>query len=345
MEFFPQLLQQRNKLRGTPHFSLLLAIALPIGVLIAVHGNITILGDMYAFGLLGAFTLTCLGLDIVRGRERKAARAKRVSSQSTTRELHHDDAGSVNNALKGTTPLTLAPASSPEETGTPGISAEGATPSPYTGRMVLDLWHTCKFYLGLLTTALVVLAWTTNLVAKPLATIFGGSVTLLGMGIASFNYAHKKQEGHVPVPITHVEEYLPGSLLAVLLADNTHNEAVMHAAIDNADGKPVTFLYLGQAKTSQAPRLFEFHDPYYDDQQARSTFGKAEHLARKAKIPRRFLYRQQEPGATQRIWRVIHPRDLVISPENASQLEQINPDRIRYEVTADGSVAHFLKSW
>lgn len=25
-----------------------------------------------------------------------------------------------------------------------------------------------------------------------------------------------------------------------------------------------------------APRLFEFHDPYYDDQQARKTFGKAE---------------------------------------------------------------------
>jgi len=48
--------------------------------------------------------------------------------------------------------------------------------------MVLDLWHTCKFYLGLLTTALVVLAWTTKLVAKPMATLFGGSVTLLGMG-------------------------------------------------------------------------------------------------------------------------------------------------------------------
>ncbi|HZR39847.1 MAG TPA: APC family permease [Ktedonobacteraceae bacterium] len=345
MEFFPQFIQQRNKLRGTPHFSILLAIALPIGVLIAVHGNITILGDMYAFGLLGAFTLTCLGLDIVRGRERKAARAERVSSQSTTKELHHDISGTVNNALKGIPPSTLASASSPEGTGAPGISADGATPSPYTGRMVLDLWHTCKFYLGLLTTALVVLAWTTNLVAKPLATIFGGSVTLLGMGIAYFNYARKKQEGHVPVPITHVEEYLPGSLLAVLLADNTHNAAVIHAAIDNADGKPVTFLYLGQAKTAQAPRLFEFHDPYYDDQQARSTFGKAEHLAQKAKLPRRFIYKLQEPGAIQRIWQAVHPRDLVISSENASQLEQINPDRIRYEVTSDGSVAHFLKSW
>jgi hypothetical protein len=178
-----------------------------------------------------------------------------------------------------------------------------------------------------------------------MATIFGGSVTLLGMGIASFTYSRQKQQGHVPVPITHVEEHLPGSILAVLMADNMHNEAVIHAAIDNANGKPVTFLYLGQAKAYQAPRLFEFHDPYYDDQQARSTFGKAEHLAQKAKIARRFVYRQQEPDAIARIWQVVHPRDLVISSENASLLEEINPDRIRYEMTPNGRIAHLLKSW
>lgn len=44
----------------------------------------TILGDLYAFGLLGAFTLTCVGLDIVRRRERKAARAERLFSQAAT---------------------------------------------------------------------------------------------------------------------------------------------------------------------------------------------------------------------------------------------------------------------
>src|SRR5213080_5272617 len=51
MEFFPKFVQQRNKLRGTPHFSILLAIAIPICVLIVVQGNITVLGDLYAFGL------------------------------------------------------------------------------------------------------------------------------------------------------------------------------------------------------------------------------------------------------------------------------------------------------
>jgi len=64
-------------------------------------------------------------------------------------------------------------------------------------------------------------------------------------------------------------------MLAVLMPDTTHNEAVIRSAIQNAQGKPVTFLYLGHATTYQATRLFEYHDPYYDDQQARSTFGNA----------------------------------------------------------------------
>jgi amino acid transporter len=344
MEFFPKFVQQRNTLRGTPHFSILLAIAIPICVLIAVKGAITVLGDLYAFGLLGAFTLTCVGLDIVRRRERKAARAERVSSQSRTSGL--PNSATANETLKDTTTTTEASASPFEGIGTRRVPANLPSPSPYTGRMVLNFWHTCKFYLGLLTTALVLLAWTTNLVAKPMATIFGGSVTLLGMGIAFFTYARKKQQGHVPVPITHVEEHLlPGSILAVLMADNTQNDAVIRSAIDNAHGKPVTFLYLGHARAYKAPRLFEFHDPYYDDQQARQTFGTAEHLAQKAKIARRFVYRLQEPEVVERIWQVVHPRDLVISPENTSLLEEINPDHIRYEVTPDGRVAHLLKSW
>src|SRR6266700_3652676 len=74
MEFFPQFLLKRNALRGTPHYSIALATIVPILVLLAVRGNINILGDMYAFGLLGAFSLTCLGMDIVRYRQRKYRR-------------------------------------------------------------------------------------------------------------------------------------------------------------------------------------------------------------------------------------------------------------------------------
>src|SRR5438270_8264753 len=81
MEFFPAFVLQRNKLRGTPHYSIALATFVPLAVLILVRGDIIILGDMYAFGLLGAFTLTCLGLDLVRYRERRAIRAKRYQPE------------------------------------------------------------------------------------------------------------------------------------------------------------------------------------------------------------------------------------------------------------------------
>ena len=75
--FFPEFVMKRNKLRNTPHNAIILATSIPIFILILVLGNIVILGDMYAFGLLGAFTLTCLGLDIVRSRDRKAGEGLR----------------------------------------------------------------------------------------------------------------------------------------------------------------------------------------------------------------------------------------------------------------------------
>src|SRR5437588_9351076 len=73
MDFFPAFVLRRNKLRGTPHYSIALATGIPIALLVLVRGNINILGDMYAFGLLGAFTVTCVGLDIIRYRERGVA--------------------------------------------------------------------------------------------------------------------------------------------------------------------------------------------------------------------------------------------------------------------------------
>lgn len=335
MEFFPEFIQRRNKLRGTPHFSLLLAVAIPISVLLVARGAITVLGDLYAFGLLGAFALTCVGLDIVRRRERKAAYVARAASRSVTRSLPWNDASFPTSEVSTGPTIAQASALVYQETDARKASANGPDSSLYTGRRVLSPWQTCKFYLGLLTTALVILAWTTNLIAKPMATIFGGSVTLLGMGIAFFNYIRQKRQGHVSVPITHAEEHLPGSTLAVLMSDETLNEAVIHTALQNAHGQPVTFLYLSHTQTSSVPRWFELHDPYYDDQAARHTFSRAEHLAQKAKIARRFVYRQQEPSTLEHIWQAIHPHDLIISSENRSLIEEINPDRIRYEVTSD----------
>jgi hypothetical protein len=211
--------------------------------------------------------------------------------------------------------------------------------------MMLNTWYTVKFYIGLLTTALVVTAWITNLVAKPLATAFGGTVTIVGMGIAYFNYERHRREDHVPVAVTQNEEYLPGSTLAVLMPESELNDAVIHSALTHANGKPVVFLYLGSGHPGPTPRLFEFHDPYYDDEQAKKTFGRAEHLAQKSKVKRLYLYRLQEPHAIEQVWRIVHPYDSVIAAEHASRIQDINPDRIRFEVTPEGKVAHLLKRW
>lgn len=296
MDFFPSFILHRNTLRGTPHYSILLATGIPILILIFVLGQINILGDLYAFGLLGAFSLTCIGVDIVRFREHRLAR-----------------------------------------------STMGHIPS---GKGRKHLWHGINFWLGILTTVLVIIAWSTNLITKPHATAFGGSVAIVGMIIAYFNHRRHKQRGYVLVVHTHAAERMPDSILAVLTANNGHNKAVMRSAIDEANGKPIVFLYVGAPpEPRKAPRMFELVDPYLDDQKAREIFGQAEALAQKAKIVRRFVYQQQVPGGVSRIWKVIHPHDTVIAAEETPEIEDINPDRIRYEMTPDGKVAHLLKQW
>jgi amino acid transporter len=113
--FLPKPILARNRTFGTPHIAIAITTAVPVAVVIATQGEMVLLGDMYAFGLLGAFVLSSLGLDVMRWRLRRRGP---------------------------------------------------------------------NFYLGLFTTAMVSLAWAVNLFAKPLATLFGGSVTLIGMAIA-----------------------------------------------------------------------------------------------------------------------------------------------------------------
>jgi amino acid transporter len=113
--FLPRPLLVRNRTFGTPHVAIAITTAVPVAVVVATQGQMVLLGDMYAFGLLGAFMLSSFGLDVIRWR------------------LHR----------RG--------------------------PS---------------FYLGLFTTAMVLGAWGINFFAKPLATLFGGSVTLFGMAVA-----------------------------------------------------------------------------------------------------------------------------------------------------------------
>jgi amino acid transporter len=71
MGFLPRVLEHRNRARRTPHWAVLAAVALPVVIIIASQGSVTLLGDLYAFGLLGTFVLTCVSLDVVRWREYK----------------------------------------------------------------------------------------------------------------------------------------------------------------------------------------------------------------------------------------------------------------------------------
>lgn len=350
MEFFPNAILKRNKLRGTPHYSIALATGIPILVLIAVQGRIDILGDMYAFGLLGAFSLTCLGMDIIRWRERRVAR--QVSRILPGNQTNGHVRVSATTVMEEAEELShaLTHTSNYQEVGANGLEPEMiariAAPARTWRQKLSHFWRTLDFWLGMLTTFLVMLAWSINLIAKPLATVFGGSVALLGMGVALLNYNISKKQGGLPVVVTTgVEGRLPGSVLAVLSFENGRNEAIIRTAIANSDNKPVVFLYLGQPGPRRAPRIFEVVDPYLDDLKAKEYFGKAESQAQKAKVQRRFVYRTQGPDAISRVWHIIHPRDIVIAADKASQIEDINPDRVRYEITSSGKVAHLLKTW
>ncbi len=356
MDFFPTFILKRNKLRGTPHYSIALATIIPITVLVIANGNLDLLGNMYAFGLLGAFTLTCLGLDLVRYRERKAARAQRYVSPRERMANSHAVAGASDNSA-ATSPHLQVDASSATDHqhavlngDAPAAREQSADNTqrraPEHEAVKITAWSTIDFWLGILTTFLVALAWTTNLIYKRDATLFGSIVASVGMIIAFVNYRYHQSQGRTPVMITGVEGRLPGSVLAVLTPENGSNDAVIRAAVDHADGHPVVFIYVGsKQQRERAPSMFEVVDPYLDDMQAKEYFGRAENLAEKARVPRRYVYRQKEPGAVAEVWQVVHPHDTVVAAKNAPQLDDINPDRIRYELTPSGKVAHMLKQW
>jgi len=331
MEFFPEFILKRNRFRGTPHWSIALATGIPIAVLLLVHGEINILGDMYAFGLLGAFTVTCIGLDIIRFRERRAQQVAPLVDQldrdADRNRFAVKDGESENFFVSNARfplPLLNGKSASPKRTAPSGAAL--------LWTRMASLWRRLDFWLGVLTTLLVVLAWSISIVSQPLATAFGCSVALAGMGVAYVNY----RRGRVPMVLPTLDRRVPGSLLAVLAAGDDHNGAVIEAVINHARGKPVIFLYLAQPQAERVPELFEVVDPYLDDEPAKDTLKQAALQARKAGLTSRFVYRPQEAGSSGRLWQIVHPRDVVLSAEYVAQVEEINPDRIRYELTRTG---------
>jgi hypothetical protein len=296
---------------------------------------------MYAFGLLGAFSLTCLGMDIVRYRQRKYRRllASRPASHANSyaRQQLSSTSGPAQKGVQDT-----ADEHDAEKALEAGETAEEKQANPAERPEPEGRWtrSTINFWLGILTTFLVLIAWSTNLIAKPLATAFGGSVALLGMAVAFTNYSLHKRKGRIPVVVTGVEKNFPGAVLAVLSAGSRYNEAVIQSAITNPGKKPVVFLYLGQRDSTRKPELFRMIEPHLNDEQARKDLGRANYLAEEARIECRFIYRHREPGAIARVWQELHPQDTVIAEEQMSEVQELHPRHTNGESTPGGQVMH-----
>ncbi len=82
--FLPHALELHNERFDTPHWSILMAVVPPIIIIIATRADVATLGALYAFGLLGAFGLSSLGLDVVRWREGNRTSLKFIVGIITT---------------------------------------------------------------------------------------------------------------------------------------------------------------------------------------------------------------------------------------------------------------------
>lgn len=295
MGFMPDLLQRRNRLRGTPHWAIAVTVGIPILVVIAANGDQNLLGDLYAFGLLGAFTLTAASLDIVRWHDR------------------------------GTRRTLLAKAG---------------------------------YWVGALTTLLVASAWVTNLFAKPLATEFGGALTVLGLGIALVNVRIGQHRGRplvLPfllqpnraiVPISIARALQPADLLAILPHDPELLDPVIHSTLKAAGGRPTVFLYRGHRhfRHEGEPALLEVRDPYLEDRHAQRAFARAEILARASIPDRRFVYVPAAYAGADLVdyWRTLNPHEVIVADADRMQLPTTAVDRVRRTYEDDVPILHLM---
>ena len=291
MGFLPRVIERRNHWRFTPHWAILAAVALPVIIVVAVNAQVDLLGDLYAFGLLGTFVLTCVSLDVVRWRERE-----------------HWTRG-----------------------------------------------HGTLFAVGVLTTLLVLIAWVVNLFAKPLATGFGGGLTVIGLiaGLATYGYYRRQRPAVFPVPFRpqRARESIAnalgsrrsaGEVLVILPHEQLAAEAVLGEAARAAAGRGAVFLYRGDRHPYDDADLMEVADPYLKDYSAHDAFARAELLTRKLVPNRRYVY---VPGALPReivgeVWRTLSPKETVVTAEDQDVLPPVPFDRIRRHSADGNTVLH-----
>jgi amino acid transporter len=315
MHFLPPGVQRRNTWRGTPHYAIALATGIPIVILLLVQGDITLLGDMYAFGLLGAFSLTCLGIDVARWRD-----WRRLRERQTLRTQAR--------ASNGTT-ATVA----------------DLVELPHPGQSSVPPVSRWMFALGVLTTVLVMGAWGTNLVYKHLATEFGVTVTGIGLLTAFITARYLAKQGKWMIFPTKIYGAIPGSILAILPPTTEGREAVIRAACQEAEQGEVIFLYRGTPVSKRRPELFENADPYLTDEAAKQAFSEAEQIARAQQVRHRAVYVPPTPDVVFHYWQVLQPRDTIFGPQEHLQGNALAPDLVRHSRGPGGLVTHYVKNW
>ncbi len=70
-DYLPRVLARRNRTFGTPHVGILVFTVITFLIVHATRGELEMLGHLYSFGLLGAFTFTSAGVDVIRWREKQ----------------------------------------------------------------------------------------------------------------------------------------------------------------------------------------------------------------------------------------------------------------------------------
>jgi amino acid transporter len=284
LRFLPQMLQDRNRWRDTPHWSILAAIAVPIGVILISRGDVGLLGDMYAFGLLGAFSVTSVCLDIVRFRERRALHGRRYVA----------DAEPIGTSM-------------------------------------------FMFTVGIITSVLVVTAWVTNLFAKPLATLFGGCITVIGLVVAWITHRARRRAG-LPgiVPVVQRLDQLVRlhrggwqsrhPVMVLLNGDGQDLDALVQAGIAQAKGGALCFAFVGTVPAhGPGSRILEILDPYLSDEPAHHAFRVAQRLSRSRHAPEHLVYTPLEDRAkaADKLWAVLHPRELIVLRSDEASLAAI----------------------
>ena len=237
--FLPMVIGLRGKRFHSPHIAIAIATIVPVAVIIATRGELSLLGEMYAFGLLGAFVFSSLSLDTIRWK---------------------------------------------------------------LGRRDLGFW------IGVLTTGMLLVAWGVNLVEKELATYFGGAATLIGMltaiGVrrawfvdllAQIPFIQRLQARAYRASENLVEDELKGLMTlaeaievkplyssSTLLALRDESPRLIQEGITRAKGKGESALYC--IYVEEWPGLFAGDTPHMPNEQGTETLKAALQAVRQSDI-------------------------------------------------------------